>query len=477
MFRQMMLPVSIYFICGVLSGLYSCSFLTSKRNKKLTCFLWMILYIILQFLAFEVVARKYPIVDVIAVVINATFIFALQLFLFRRDITKQFFVIATFLAGKETVKYIASIVYHIAFDWEMDLFNSLFDKGLLSTTKQVDGFWGFGNIIVFLITDMVYVLLLGGYLHLINKKFVRREYKFSKPEYFFLITPAICAICVSVAIRMMFYSVEDGVPVFIYEKVTATLVWIPIACILLLASIIITVIIFQNIVGYHDEMLKSKVLESQVTQIQREVAEMQEIYSDIKGLKHDMRNHLANIAMCITSGVDPEGLELKDYIGEMEETINKLDFAFQTGNPITDVIIHHKSQEAIKKNIKFTSDFSYPSKKQIDVYDVGVILNNAIDNAIEACEKVEGDREITVLSYEKGNLFFIEIHNTFFDIVMDDERGMPLSHKADKEMHGFGMYNIEKSAQKYMGGTDIELQNKDGKRIFVLTVMLCNTCE
>ena len=129
---------------------------------------------------------------------------------------------------------------------------------------------------------LIYLGLLGIYLYIINKKFVRREYCFSKPEFLFLILPAICALCISVTIKLMVYSLENGVTVFIYEKSPSTLFWIPVVCFLLLLSVVITVIIFQNIIQYHDEELKRKVLENQVQQIQREVSEMQEIYSYIQ---------------------------------------------------------------------------------------------------------------------------------------------------------------------------------------------------
>ena len=135
-----------------------------------------------------------------------------------------------------------------------------------------------------------------------------------------------------------------------------------------------------------------------------------------------------------------------------------------------------QNQEASKKDIKFVSDFRYPIRDEVDVYDIGIILNNALDNAIEACEKISNNRKIWLKSYEKGNLYFIEIENTFDEIIMDPETGLPESDKADKELHGFGISNIEKSAKKYMGDIDIDIKNEDEK-IFCLTVMLGKVCE
>lgn len=97
---------------------------------------------------------------------------------------------------------------------------------------------------------------------------------------------------------------------------------------------------------------------------------------------------------------------MKSYIGKMEETVSRLDFIYQTGNPITDIIIHQKSQEAQKKKIQFDVDFIFPSKQKIDAYDVGVVLDNALENAIEACCEVEGEKEYLFACFCKGQFIF-----------------------------------------------------------------------
>lgn len=136
----------------------------------------------------------------------------------------------------------------------------------------------------------------------------------------------------------------------------------------------------------------------------------------------------------------------------MKTTASRLDFEYRTGNPITDVIIHQKKQEAEKKNISFEADFLYPGKQQIDVYDIGIVLNNALENAIEAGSTVPGKKSISLRSYMKGNLFFIEVENDFGDeIIFDDKTGLPASSKEDKKLHGLGMENIQRCAKKYMG--------------------------
>ena len=212
-------------------------------------------------------------------------------------------------------------------------------------------------------------------------------------ENVFLILPCIAALCISVTMKMMIISVENGMTVIIYDTVPATKFWIPVICVLLLSAIAASVILFQKLQQYDVETRKRAMLENQVQQMQREIVEIQDIYTDMRGLRHDMRSHLANISLLVKNAPDSVKEELENYIGKMEQTVKKLDFAYQTGNPITDIIIHQKGQEAEKKQIQFKADFVYPQKLSIDVYDIAVILNNALENAVEACCKVEGKKK------------------------------------------------------------------------------------
>ena len=155
-----------------------------------------------------------------------------------------------------------------------------------------------------------------------------------------------------------------------------------------------------------------------------------------------------------------------------------MDFSCQTGNPITDIIIHQKGQEAKKKQIQFWVDFACPPKLSIDVYDIAVILNNALENAIEACSRAEGERQIKLRSYVKGSLFFIEVENDFQrDIMMDKETGLPISSKEDGTQHGIGMSNIQRCAKKYRGDIDIVISDTDGRKKFSLMVMMNGKME
>ena len=466
--------ILIHLINSIFSGLYTSQFLKSKLEKKLTIALWLVIYFALQVAIFDVLYSQYPFNNMVGAIINVILLIGIQLLFFRREISSQLFVSFSFVAGKEIVKYVVSVANFALGAFIGKWINALVIQGKIATDSHVGAANHIMVTLMCLTSTILYAAIMGIYLFLINKKYVRKEYHLQVGEIVFLILPSIAAICISITLRMMILTVENGTTALIFNTVPETVFWIPVICIMLLGAVIANVILFQNVVQYHEENRKRTLLENQVLQMQKEVQEIQDIYSDMRGLRHDLRGHINSIMQYVKKHNDSEDEELNGYVRNMEETVSKLDFCYQSGNPITDIIIHQKKQEADRAGIKFLVDFNYPKELQIDVYDIGIVLNNALENAIEAASLVEADRYISLHSYVKGNLFFIEVDNSFVrNIVMNKESGLPESSKSNKKFHGMGLTNIQRCARKYKGDIDIVIGNsKQEQHIFNLTVML-----
>ena len=468
-----LLPVSIYLVDSILSGIYTQGFLKEKYGKKAVLAVWGAAYFLIQIVVFEILDDRFPVSEVVGIIFNVCVLLLMQFPFFKKDIQKQLFVAFSFVAGKEIVKYIASTFSIACTELWHKTFDILLTKSVSNTLDKLYRWTDISIVVIVVICVLFYSFLLSIYLFLISRKFVKKDYLLQIQENVFLILPCIVALCISVTIKMMIRSIENGVTVLIFDTVPATKFWIPVICVLLLSAIVASVILFQKLVQYNEETGKRAILENQVRQMQKEIVEIQDIYTDMRGLRHDMRSHIANISLLVKNVTGSANEELESYIGKMEETVSRLDFTYQTGNPITDIIIHQKGQEAEKKHIQFKADFAYPPNLLIDIYDIAVILNNALENAIEACRKAEGYKQIKLQSYVKGSLFFIEVENDFSeDIVIEEESGLPVSSKENGKLHGIGISNIQRCAKKYMGDIDIVISDTNGRKQFNLTVMM-----
>lgn len=105
-----LLSILIHIINSIFSGVYTSRFLKCKQNKKATIILWTLTYFVVQMVIFEVIQSRYPFNDVVSAIINVLLLLGMQCVFFRKGTSGQLFVCFSFVAGKEIVKYIASVL-------------------------------------------------------------------------------------------------------------------------------------------------------------------------------------------------------------------------------------------------------------------------------------------------------------------------------------------------------------------------------
>lgn len=233
--------------------------------------------------------------------------------------------------------------------------------------------------------------------------------------------------------------------------------------------------IYQKLIASMQDKQRAALLASQVDQMQAHIREIEQLYTGVRSMRHDMQNYLFDIkSLLAAQGVSVEGEgELAGYFSGIGTALDALNFYFHTGNPVTDVVLNGKYQQAKSMGIQFDSEFLFPSDYGIDVFDLSIILNNALNNALEACEVLSGsdpeaERFISVTTYCKNNMFLIEVKNSFDGTVCVTEDGGLKSRKQDTHRHGLGFQNIVRCADKYLGSADYTCCD----RTFTLIVML-----
>ena len=470
MFESIVQIFPIYLADSILSGIYGIDLLKPRIQKRLLLVLWTILYFVMSVVVYEVFGAKR---GVLGIGINILAVFLMQCLFFRINYMRQMFVSFSFIAGKDVLKYIISVLNYSVSNRTWSYVERLINNDNQISVAKANAFVDGYLIILSVLNIAVYTSLFYVYLKFIEKKYVHRGYEPSLWENIFLIFPCITALCISVTLRLLIVKMEEGTATIAYDTMPVARFWIVVICIFLLVSIILTMMLFQYLIERNEDNRKQAILEKQVEQLHREIEDIEEIYTDLRGLKHDMRNHMNNIMQYVKSTGNENVREIDSYISQMEDVVDRLDFSAKSGNPITDIIIYQRQQEARKHDIIFDVEFVAPDTEQIDIYDIAVIMNNALENAFEACNELAGCREVSLRSYMKGALFFIEVENDFDgDITIDKETGLPMTSKKDKYLHGIGLYNLQKCARKYMGDVDIEIQSKDGRKRFLLTVMM-----
>lgn len=186
----------------------------------------------------------------------------------------------------------------------------------------------------------------------------------------------------------------------------------------------------------------------------------------IATLHHDMKNHLVALRSIAQT---ESSRQLDDYIGKLLEEIVPFETVVETGKPILDGLLSEKVYIAQKEQIGTDIRLDFSKIDFLDDMTLCTIFGNAMDNALEACQRVpsEEDRLIQVKSELGGGyliLFFINSSPAPVTTI----NGLPTTTKKDKQRHGMGLKNIRRAVNKY-GGT---MYIRSNKTRFKLVIMI-----
>ena len=318
-------------------------------------------------------------------------------------------------------------------------------------------------VILFLVS---HAAILAVMLCALQRQMRKQSMALQRRELCYLSLVPTAGILFGQVISRLLIEFKDGVLLQLYERHPAFLAVIPVLALLFYAGAWLTVAFQQGMAALREEQATYFVERQQTQAIRARIHEAEQFYTRIRQLKHEMRGHMTNIKVLAGQG---EYASLEDYIAKMDESMSGFELTLQTGNPVTDVIVNDIRRRSLDLGIRFQVDFHY-RPPGFDAFDVGIILQNLLQNAVEACEKVsEGERFIVLTGKRKGRFFLIEVKNSFMGEVVFGQDGLPVTTKQeDAPMHGIGLANVRREAEKYMG----ELELKAVQQEFSATVLL-----
>lgn len=189
----------------------------------------------------------------------------------------------------------------------------------------------------------------------------------------------------------------------------------------------------------YDQLQAKKQLKMQVEHMEEMMAKQREI----RRFKHDLSNQLLVLKNYLDSGNIREGSE---YLARLTQSFEKTILLIDTGNSALDTMLSAKKTFAESKGIDFKMKVQIPMQLLIEPIDLCVIFGNALDNAIEACERVEkGEKVIDCFLLQQDQALFCKIVNT----APFGTKNNFSTQKDDVLNHGFGLENIKAVLAKY----------------------------
>lgn len=183
-------------------------------------------------------------------------------------------------------------------------------------------------------------------------------------------------------------------------------------------------------------------------------------------INHDFSNHLMGLKSLIRCGKYQEAIA---YIEKVQKPITVVNDLTRAGEEIVDAILNTKEQLANNHEISIRIRADYPHGTNLESADICAILSNLLDNAIEACDKIE-DVQKRFIHFSCGinkNVFIIKVENSVAEDPFE-KNGRLVTSKKDKRMHGLGLKSIASAVDKYDGTLSYSCQD----RVFTAIVTL-----
>lgn len=291
----------------------------------------------------------------------------------------------------------------------------------------------------------------------VSKRIGKVELGVSKGVSTLLIVQPIATVFVTLVILKCTYELES-IPAVLFSAVA----------VLMIASNLVTLFLIHRQKDYVESKAK---LSFANEQIKNQLIHYEELYryqNEIRTFRHDIKNKLLSVSGLLADGQIERAVEaVKGEADFLDEANNGI---INSGNPAVDAVLQSKLTIAERKGIKLDFSVKLSGEINVDLLELGVIIGNALDNAIEATENIEvsTDKTIFVSIITMGGRIVVSVENPVKAEVDTKRIG---TAKPDKINHGYGLKSIKTIAQKYDGDVFVSCEGN----IFTTSINICNT--
>lgn len=231
------------------------------------------------------------------------------------------------------------------------------------------------------------------------------------------------------------------------------------------ACVVFFAVLSAVLIRYAIKRYSEKKLESyQNDLLEKHYNEVENMYRQMRGWRHDYKNHIAAMKIHLEQG----NYELLgNYLNELNDDLTNVDTVLKTGNVMIDAILNSKISLAESKNISVDATAKVPEKIRVSDTDICVIIGNLLDNAIEACCKIEDcdKRFIRIYIGLLKQQLYISVSNSVGGEIRKSGKTYFTTKNGN---HGFGLKRIDKIVSGYGG----YINRQDETDVFATEIMI-----
>lgn len=410
--------------------------------------------------------------SILGFVLYGTVSFLFIVCIYKERLRLLAYLTAVYFALDELARLIVYVISSMITNLLNTFLLHLWNTGSISIEEYLRMIQGYGAWFP-IVLNLLQVVLLAFVYHSYQKELKCYQHIPGSQEIRFLVMPCMIGIGISVLLRGTLFAIKEKQIESLLDQNPELYFVIPLVCFLCIASILRSLNVLLALEKEHEEKGQLLVYRKQAEDMEEHIQEMEQLYEGIRNVKHDMKNYMTDVEDMLKSAkvLQPDNrAALQEYLNGLYAAVEQLDLQISTGNAVTDVVVNRWMRLAEEKGIRITCDFLFPKGCGINAFDLAVILNNGLENALQACEAEPEERRFIGLSTKQRKHFiWIEIENGFSGYLQGNmNTKLPATTKGNVVEHGIGMRNIRNCVEKYYGG--MQWETRDHK--FKLTVML-----
>lgn len=223
---------------------------------------------------------------------------------------------------------------------------------------------------------------------------------------------------------------------------------------------------------------QQKTLNEQLRSQRANIDALSSAYATQRKMTHDFRHHIAALSGMLQGG---ETQQAQDYLAALQEQQTERALMVNTHNSVIDAVLNQKGYAAQKQHIDIQFEVNDLSPLQIELIDCTVVLGNLLDNAIEACLKLEEAKrriEVSVLrdeAYADGDAkLYVSIINTSLPVHI--EKDCIATTKLEPHLHGFGLPCAKELLRRNNAFYTMDYHDGAFQFCFEWPDVACNSC-
>lgn len=437
--------IALLVITGICFGIFVCPYMKRKKQAFLVSMVYIMFMLVLYMIPPQIDNFSAYLMGVVAA-------FIVMYVLDTGNICQKIFLVVTFFS----VRWLAVAM--------ADRLDDCITKVVVFRNTVADRQWlqfGLyaGSRVVNLFVCTIFII---GAVRMINRAFVYKKDEMNGKELTMLIMPSLVGVTGYGVLQyyLNIYEKDTGKNLIDSYGFYGALSFLH--YLISIMAILVMTTMFQKWKAAQEEQAGQELVLNQVNDMEKHIREVEKLYRDIRSLRHDMGNHIQILEHLVAH---EHMADAREYMEHLQKEWKEVSFEIKTGSPVIDVILMEKLREAQEKQICFTSDFHYPENTKLNVFDLSVILNNALNNCME---NVGGENPyISISSFRKNSIFMITIKNSYQGQLKCRKSDLPETTKSNQE-HGFGLNNMRRVAKMYMGDISLEQVSHE----VILSIML-----